>query len=392
MGASATPAERPRVLHVAQAFAGGIASYLEELADYQKEQFGRSNVAFVVPAHAPRFARLDPAQLICFKSASRRPAALVDFARQADAAIARFKPNVVHLHSSFAGAIVRSLLAMRSARPHIVYCPHGWAFGMDISPAKKAGYAFLERRLARATDTILVNSRSEFELGAQFGLPLDKMRVVANGIGSAPPLQRPVRSGPLRIAFIGRHDRQKGLDILLDAVRRFPLSHIQFDIVGDRILAPAGRGSAVAGDNITCHGWLKRSEITALLANVDAVVMPSRWEAFGLVAIEAMRAGVPVIASDRGALPEVVENGATGFIFKLDDPDALGVLLGSLTRQQLADLGPAARKRWETQFMADRMNALIGDTYAHVLTQAHCGRTAAAPIGDRGALAPGAQG
>ncbi len=104
-----------------------------------------------------------------------------------------------------------------------------------------------------------------------------------------------------------------------------------------------------------------------LLERMDAVVMPSRWEAFGLVAAEAMRAGVPVIASNRGALPEVVEHEVGGYIFDLDDPDALGRLLQRLDRSELRQLGNSARRRWEREFVADKMNDLLRETYASVL-------------------------
>jgi glycosyltransferase involved in cell wall biosynthesis len=100
---------------------------------------------------------------------------------------------------------------------------------------------------------------------------------------------------------------------------------------------------------------------------MDAVVMPSRWEAFGLVAIEAMRAGVAVIGSNRGALPEVIRNGIGGRIFDLDDPDALGRLLEELDADELRRLGESGRHRWERKYVADRMYQLTCEAYESVL-------------------------
>ncbi len=382
MGDFAASVERPRVLHVAQTVAGGIASYFEEIAEYQNQRFGPHNVAFVVPEGAERFARLDFQQLISFQSASRSPSGLLDFVRVARGAIRRFEPDIVHLHSSFAGALVRGMLAHWRARPALVYCPHGWAFGIEAPAAKRASYAFIERRLAQVADAIHVNSHSEYVLGLKAGIPAQKMRVVSNAIAWMSPPEQKARQGPLRVAFIGRHDRQKGLDILLDTIRRFPLGQIQFDIVGDRILAEPSVQKNIDA-HVRFHGWLSRGEILELLDDVDAVVMPSRWEAFGLVAIEAMRAGVPVIASNRGALPEVVQDGCAGIIFDLDDPDALGAVLKAVSRKQLKGLGRAARERWERHYVADRMNHLVSDMYADVLAAAERGQVprvaAAAP-------------
>lgn len=363
-----SPQQGAHVVHIAQSVAGGIASYLEEIADYQNERFGAGNVAFVVPAGSERFARLDPDQIIGFGSASRRATSLADFASTARSAIDRLKPSIVHLHSSFAGAIVRGLLVGRKQRPRIVYCPHGWAFSMDGSPVKRALYAWVERRLAAMTDLIYVNSQFEFDLGARFGIPLERMQVIPNGIAWSPAPSKDVRDGPIRIAFIGRHDRQKGLDILLDAIPALPPG-IEFHIVGDSVVSAAGRTASAQGANVSFHGWLSRSETLEMLRSVDAVVMPSRWEAFGLVAIEAMRAAVPVIASNRGALPEIVRDGETGYVFDLDDPRSLGAILAGLDKAELRRLGLAARARWEKLYVADRMNERISDAYRRVLSQ-----------------------
>ena len=166
-------------------------------------------------------------------------------------------------------------------------------------------------------------------MAVQHGISSEKLRVIRNGISWMPP--RTARKYPeISIAFVGRHDRQKGLDILLDAISRFPSPRIHLHVIGKAVCGRRREDEArfaTPSSNVTFHGWLDRKAIVELLRKVDAVVMPSRWEAFGLVAIEAMRAGVPVIASNRGALPEVVQDGVGGYIFDLDDRDALGRLL-----------------------------------------------------------------
>jgi glycosyltransferase involved in cell wall biosynthesis len=364
----------PRILHVAQTTAGGIASYFEEIAPFQSARYGAANVKFVVPAGDAHLPSTDPAQLIRFESASRDARALLDFTRTAMRGVDRFKPDVVHLHSSFAGAILRPLLRMRRQRPLVAYCAHGWAFGMETSNAKQRGYALVERRLAGITDLIHVVSRSEYALAESFGIPRDGMRILPNGIAWTPPRPAVPKTGPLRIAFIGRHDRQKGLDLLLDAIRGGGLSHIQFDIVGSRVISNAAEADEAVPDNVTFHGWLARPEAMRVLGEADAMIMPSRWEAFGLSAIEAMRAGVPVIGSNRGAIPEVVGDGIGGYIFDLDDPGALKRRLERLTRDDLEKLGRTARARWENHYDSDRMNSLTCQAYDDLL-----GRAASAP-------------
>jgi len=382
-GGSGDTRQPIRVLHVAQSVAGGIASFFEEIAAHQSQMFGQENVTFLLPSggerHLPGIA---PTQLKQFGSSGRGPGPLLDFALTTIRTIGQLRPDIVHLHSSFAGAL-RVLIPRRRSSSKIVYCPHGWAFGMDVSRARKLTFAAVERRLAASTDLILVNSMSEHSLAVQYGLPPKKLRVVANGIAWAPLPRRDRSKGGISLAFIGRHDRQKGLDILLETIERFSLPHIRFHIVGESVLGAATGIASRPRANVTFHGWLDRPATLDLLRKVDAVVMPSRWEAFGLVAIEAMRAGVPVIASNRGALPEVVEHGIGGYIFDLDDSDSLGLLLGRLDPDELHRLGLSARARWESRFVADRMNLETEQAYRELLCpSAHlAGHSASALLG-----------
>jgi len=357
---------RARIIHIAQSTAGGIASYLEEVAAYQSGKFGPGNIAFVVPDATRHLPHINPDQLIGFDSAARTPAALLQFAKTAYTAVRRLRPEIVHLHSSFAGAILRPMLALTRHRPRVIYCPHGWAFAMETSAAKQRAYASIERQLAAITDVLHVNSQSEYEAAVRFGLPAEKMRVLRNGIGWAPPRRRERSNGRVRVAFIGRHDRQKGLDVLLDTIERFPLDHIHFDIVGDGILTKGVRPTADR-QNVRFHGWLTRAQTLHVLETADAVVMPSRWDAAPIVATEAMRAGVPVIGSNRGAIPEIVGHGVGGYIFDLDDPDALGRVLRSLDRDELRPLGAGAWARWERLYQSDTMNQLTCQVYQELL-------------------------
>ena len=361
---------RLRVLHVAQSVAGGVASFLEEVCAYQTARFGSTNVRFLVPAGSEgHLAAVDPAQLVPFSPTDRSPAALLRFARAAIAEVRRFRPDVVHLHSSFAGAL-RLCMPLRGKRPRIIYCPHGWAFGMDIPAGKKRLYATVERLLARRTDAILVVSADEHRLAMEFGLPPEKTRVVKNGIAWTPPIEKLPRTGPLRLAFIGRFDRQKGIDILLDTLRRFPLPQVEFEIVGANVVGEDPVEPSELPSNLRFHGWLPRAQTLELLNSVDALVMPSRWDAAPIVAIEAMRAGVPVIASNRGGLPEIVKDGVGGHIFDLADADALGRTLASLTREKLILLGRSAHRRWEREYVADTMNELTVSAYREAMAPA----------------------
>ena len=371
-----------RVLHIAQSVAGGVGSYLDEIAAYQARSQGPGNVFFLVPegaeAHLPSATR---GQVITFPNSGRSAMGLAKFGISALKAVRRFRPAIVHLHSTFAGAVIRPILMAQRHRPHIVYCPHGWAFGMEVSPVKQRFYAFIERTLVAATDVIIVNSDAERALGGRYGFPASAMRTVKNGIGAEVPVEiedRGCGKPTLDVAFIGRHDRQKGLDILLDEIRRARCENIQFHVVGKPIIDRNPRVSDWRPSNVTFYGWLSRAEIFKLLTGMDAVVIPSRWEAFGLVAIEAMRCGVPVIASNRGALPEIIRHGIDGLIVDIGRSGELGRVLAGLDRVQLRLFGKAAQTRFRAEFTAERMNRMIEGIYESVVGDAPMSQTLAA--------------
>ena len=84
----------------------------------------------------------------------------------------------------------------------------------------------------------------------------------------------------------------------------------------------------------------------------DVVIMPSRWDGFGLVAIEAMRNSKPVIVSNRGALPELIKNNENGYIFDMDNLNSLILILSKLNKSDLKILGKNARKSFLKNFSA----------------------------------------
>ncbi len=365
-----------RVVHVAESVAGGIASYFEEISGFQSALYGEGNVFYVVPQgsgrHLPSIAA---GQLVHFTRGNRTPLALSRFGYAAMRAISRIDPQIVHLHSTFAGLVLRPLLGLTGRRAGVIYCPHGWAFGMEASNLRKFFYAEVERSLTGLCDLVIVNSAAERRLATHHGIAAAGTRTVTNGIGHEPgpiggaaPGDRP-ETGPIAAAFVGRHDRQKGLDILLRAMARLPPDRLRLSVVGDSVLdLSRGQGGRLRTD-VRFRGWLPRAEVFALLRRQDVVIMPSRWEAFGLVALEAMRAGVPVIVSDRGALPEIIRQGVDGYVVDIEAPDDLARLLARLDRAVLRRMGRSAQARFLAEFGAARMNQLLARHYDAVLAR-----------------------
>ncbi|MGR5878071.1 glycosyltransferase family 4 protein [Bacillus pacificus] len=95
-----------------------------------------------------------------------------------------------------------------------------------------------------------------------------------------------VDKSKINLLFVGRFDRQKGLDILLEFFNTYNMEHIDLYIIGDSILE---NQQLVIPNNIKLIGWVENTNIDSYYSLFDAVIIPSRWEGFGLVAIEAMK-------------------------------------------------------------------------------------------------------
>ena len=114
-------------------------------------------------------------------------------------------------------------------------------------------------------------------------------------------------------------------------------------------------------------GWLNEREIRGQLDAADVLVVPSRWEGFGLVALEAMRAGRMVIASNVGGLPEIVKEGVTGWLVPPDAPDELARRLAKITPQQARGMGEKGRRHYLALFQGERMHRQLTTVYTKCL-------------------------
>ncbi|MEN3748104.1 glycosyltransferase [Sphingomonas sp. HF-S3] len=357
-----------RILHIAQIVKGGTAAHLCEVMPWQIERWGADNVTLLAAADQLDHLRALPRDRIrTFPSARRSPGQLIAMTRAARRLIRQQRPDIVHLHGTFAGAMIRlSYLFKRRGRPIIVYCSHGWSFNMQVRPSARFAYTAVERLLAPVAASIPCISHYEVRTAVERGLPQDKLVLIYNGVADIATGQQeaPVPRGEhVNLLFMARPGPQKGFDTLVDAMR----------LVEDRPLVLHAVGPDVdpdtLGPNIVQHGWQPRSRIPDFIAACDAVVVPSRWEGFGLVVIEAMRQARAVLASTADALPELVEDGKTGHLFAPDDAPALARLLSGLEPGALAEFGRAGRDKFLERFTSDRMNLALAALYSDLVSR-----------------------
>lgn len=212
---------------------------------------------------------------------------------------------------------------------------------------------WLAKRQARRILT--VSETSARDISAMLGIPRARIDVTTEGAEPVfrlmPPAERQAARDRLGIAagdrvltYIGGFNRHKNVAALIAAMpailRAVPEARLV--IVGrttgarfwDNVeeLQDSARADARASDRIGFAGELEDAEMAGLLNNSDALVMPSLWEGFGLPALEAMSCGTPVLASDRGSLPEVVGDG--GLYFDPADRDALAARAVALMQDE----------------------------------------------------------
>ncbi len=226
--------------------------------------------------------------------------------------------------------------------------------GSFAASAVQAGIFALHRRLGlyeRFVHLFLCPSEYLANELRTAGFPPEKIRVVPFGID--PSAIRPEYGHKGYVLFVGRLMPVKGVETLIAAARLLP--HLPFRIVGSGPQEASLRRQAEGLSNVSFAGYRSGAALDEEYAGALAVAVPSRMrETFGLVALESMARGKPVVASDAGALPEVVAGGHTGLLVPPLDPSAWAAALDRLSKDEplRASLGRQARAETEGRFHA----------------------------------------
>lgn len=356
-----------KILHVAETIKGGVATVLRYLATSQSSSVHNSVHCLVPAEHAGELRCPGHAVVHSFQRTGRNLGSLASLAGRFFVIVLRERPDVVHVHSTFAGVICRLVLFFLRPlhRPQVIYCPHGWSFIMDVRGWRRAAYVCIERVLLRVTDTAICVSRFEKEAAIKVGLRGEKLRVVYNGVPRSDdlvPMDRNNEGDKVRLLYIGRLDYAKGFDLLIEAMRCLPPDRFHLTVVGEAVEKKAERAPC---PNVTYVGWLASDEVQAHIAASDVLVVPSRWESFCLVAAEAQVSGLAVIAGDHCSLPEIVESGRTGVLFSPHDADNLAGAILAAKPESLIKMGLEAKRVNRERFTVEEMSRLTLAAYLH---------------------------
>jgi len=238
-------------------------------------------------------------------------------------AVARDRPAILHVHC-FGPNGVWAMGAAIGRR--LVVTSHGESTG-DATGALAGSVLLrwaLRRALARADLVTAVAPSVVDDLVARFGLPAGTALIIANGVDlDQAPGRQPPALPDRYVLGIGRLVDTKGFDLLLDAFAsaRLPVD-VGVVIAGDglersSLIERAARLGI--SDRVVLTGVLDRGQIVTVAAGATLLAVPSRVEAFGIVVLEGWRAGVPVIATDRGGPADLIHDGVDGFLVDPSD-------------------------------------------------------------------------
>ena len=291
-------------------------------------------------------------------------------AREIAAAIRRLQPDLVSAHTAKAGFLAR--LACSGMDVPVLYTPHGWTIGDRISPRAGRFYRVAERLAAPLADAIVNVCGYERRLAAAHSIGRDRQhRVIYNGMPDIPfELRARPESDPPHIAMVARFEPPKDHETLLRALAGLHEFDWTCELVGD------GPGLATAQALATRLGLRPRvrfvgatAHVATALADAQIFVLTTCSEAFPRSVLEAMRAGLPVVASDVGGVGEAVGHGVTGLLVPRQSVAALEDALGELItdRDMRVRLGAAGRRMYESRFTFGRMLAQTLALYEEVM-------------------------
>lgn len=247
--------------------------------------------------------------------------------------------------------------------------------GNALSSAPNTGLAQAEAFALARADHLIANSRAIItDIERTSGVAIaDRTTVVAHGVAISPTAAAVGTAERLRVLFVGRHEPRKGAVHALEAVSRAIAGGADIEAtfigVGTDLLRHHPAWIAVEdATRLRTQGQLARDALTATYRSHDVLLVPSSYESFGLVAIEAMAEGLPVIAAAVGGLAEVVRHGDDGYLVAYDAalPDTMARHLIDLSsdRGLVSAMGARAYHRVQDEFSLTHMAAGLEAVYS----------------------------
>ena len=351
-----------KVLHVVEAFTGGVLTYLEGLVNGSDDEFEyyilyarRSETPADVESRFKRGVHLIPSRYLTRSIAPGKDLGAFFEIRKVRGDV---KPDIVHLHSSKAGVLGR--WALNGRKTPVFYTPNGYSFLMDdCSALKKAVYRLLEKISGLRHSTTIACGKGEYEMSRKIAR---RATYVNNGVDTDaldPCFAAEGTDGGFSICTLSRATRQKNPELFNQIAARLP--DVKFVWIGDGEL----RGT-LTSPNITITGWLPKQEALKLLMESEAFILLSLWEGLPLSLLEAMYLKRACVVSDIPGNNDVVVDGENGYI--CHDVDEYVRVIRRLSTEGVApaiveNAHTTVRDGYSQRVMAQRYGEIYREAY-----------------------------
>jgi glycosyltransferase involved in cell wall biosynthesis len=286
-------------------------------------------------------------------------------------ALKEIQPDLLATHSSKAGWLGR--LAAKILSIPTVFTAHGWAFTDGVSPIQRRIYTWAERLAAPLAQKIITVSEYDKVIALKNKVTFaDKLVTIHNGVPDYEPFLRAnQKTDRPKIVMVARFEAPKDHITLLNNLASLRNMNWSVDLVGDGPLKEkAEEVSRTLGLTDRVRFWGARQDVPQILAQAQIFVLISNYEGFPLSILEAMRAGLPVIASEVGGVSEAVIDGVTGYLIPRGDSRKLQQCLAKLieSAELRISMGSKGRERYERYFTVSQMVERTIDVYESVIS------------------------
>lgn len=270
--------------------------------------------------------------------------------------------DIVHANSGGAGFFTR--LACIGLRPKVIFTAHGWSFTDGTPLFRKTIAKIGENIMTFFTDKIICVSGNDARLARKVLISgLRKIEVIHNGVSVGDKIANIEDQEKIKIIFVGRLARPKMPISILKAIKNLPdnmRNKFYLNIVGfgeqEVFLNNFIKENKLA-DNVVIKNSLKPEEVLGEYLSSNLFVLPTQWEGFPMVIVEAMSAGLPVIASNVGGIKEIVDDSVGKLMTRGNEEKELADLFKVIIENNdwITQRGKNARKRVEEKFTSEIM-------------------------------------
>lgn len=363
--------EKAKILYIiTRADLGGAQSHVKELIDGFHQKY-EVHLATGKEGWLTEVVRAMGIKVHLLPCLTRSIDILTDFraVQECTVLIKKIQPDLIHAHSSKAGIIAR--ISGKISKVPTIFTAHGWAF-TPRTPIIQRIIALLSEKFAALLATKLICvSNSDRQLPLDHGVGNSQSLItIRHGISNNSfPVANPSLEPP-HIIMVARFNEQKDQTTLLKAISQLPYTDIQIDFVGSGVSLDSCKALAQSLGIVDRVSFLgDRTDVPELLAKAQIFVLSTHYEGLPISILEAMRAGLPIVATSVNGIPEEVTDGKTGLLVPHADVDALVSALKTLidSPDLRQSMGKAGREKFLQEFTTQIMLAKTEDVYQNTV-------------------------